>query len=51
MLGFDGEEAVSAGGTEMPLRLALTQHFDITKPSNELLAAAAGRSPGSELAA
>ena len=50
-LGCDGEEAVKAGDGEMPLRLALTQHFDITRPSNEFLAAAAQRSPGSELAA
>ena len=50
-LGCDGEEAVKAGDAEMPLRLALTQHFDITRPSNEFLAAAAQRSPGSELAA
>ena len=49
-LRCDGEEAVNAGGKEMPLRLALTQHFDITKPSNELIAAAAKLSPGSELA-
>jgi sulfite reductase (NADPH) flavoprotein alpha-component len=51
VLGCDGEEAVAAGGRELPLRLALSQHYDITKPSNELLAAAAARSPGSELAA
>jgi sulfite reductase (NADPH) flavoprotein alpha-component len=51
VLGCDGEEAVPAGGRELPLRLALTQHFDVTKPSNELLAAVAARSPGSELAA
>ncbi len=51
LLGLDGEEAVNAGGAEMPLRLALLTHFDITKPSNDLLAAAAKRSPGSELAA
>jgi sulfite reductase (NADPH) flavoprotein alpha-component len=50
-LGCDGEEAVKAGDAEMPLRLALTQHFDITRPSNEFLAAAAQRSAGSELAA
>ena len=48
-LDCDGEEAVQAGGRELSLRLALTQHFDITKPSNELLAAAAERSPDSEL--
>jgi sulfite reductase (NADPH) flavoprotein alpha-component len=50
-LGLDGEEAVNAAGSEMPLRLALTNHFDITKPSSEMLAAAAKRSPGSDLAA
>ncbi len=49
-LGCDGEEAVKTSVGEMPLRLALTQHFDITRPSAELLAAAALRSPGSELA-
>jgi sulfite reductase (NADPH) flavoprotein alpha-component len=44
-LGCDGEEAVvSADGTETSLRLALTQIYDICRPSNELLAAAAGRS-------
>jgi len=51
VLGMDGEEAVNAGGSETTLRLALTHHFDITKPSNDLLSAAAKRSPGSELAA
>jgi len=50
-LGCDGEEAVKAGETELPLRLALTQHYDITRPSNELLAAVAQRTTGSELAA
>ena len=50
-LGCDGEEAVKTSIGEMPLRLALTQHFDITRPSAEFLAAAALRSPGSELAA
>ena len=49
-LGCDGEEAVKTNAGEMPLRLALAQHFDITRPSNEFLAAAAQRSPGSELA-
>jgi sulfite reductase (NADPH) flavoprotein alpha-component len=44
-LGCDGEEAVaSADGTETSLRLALTQIYDICRPSNELLAAAAARS-------
>ena len=50
-LGCDGEEAVKTADGELPLRLALTQHYDITKPSNELLAFAAQRSPGGELAA
>lgn len=45
-LGFDGEESVG----EMPLRLALTQHLDITKPGTDLLKAIAGRNPGGELA-
>ena len=44
-LGCDGEEAVKTGDGEMPLRLALTQHFDITKPSQELLSAVAKHSP------
>ncbi len=49
VIGSDGEEAVTAAAKEMSLRLALTQHFDITKPSNELLTSAAQRWP--ELAA
>ena len=43
-LGCDGEEAVKIpGGTELPLRLALAQQFDITRPSPELLKAVAAR--------
>ena len=49
-LGCDGEEAVKTADGEMPLRLALTQHFDITKPSAELLAAAAKHSPSAVFA-
>ena len=49
-LGCDGEEAVKTADGETPLRLALTQHFDITRPSAELLAAVAQRSPGAEFA-
>ena len=49
-LGCDGEEAVKTADGEMPLRLALTQHFDITKPSHELLSAVAQHSPGAEFA-
>ena len=44
LLGCDGEEAVTTGAGEFPLRLALSRYFDITKPTNELLAAAAERS-------
>ncbi len=49
-LGCDGEECVKTADGEMPLRLALAQHFDITKPSHELLAAVAQRSSGAEFA-
>jgi sulfite reductase (NADPH) flavoprotein alpha-component len=49
-LGCDGEEAVKIPDGEASLRLALTQHFDITKPSAELLAAVAQRAPGAEFA-
>ena len=47
-LGCDGEEAVAIDGGELPLRLALLQHFDITKPSTDLLNAAAAH--GAEFA-
>ena len=41
-LGCDGEEAVRAPqGAEVSLRKALTDYYDITKPSPELLARAA----------
>ena len=50
-LGCDGEEAVPASEAgELPLRLALAQHYDITKPSTELLKAAAERNPSGDLA-
>ena len=51
-LGCDGEEAVKiTDGGETSLRLALTQHFDITRPSTDLLKAAAERgAAGGELA-
>ena len=43
-LGCDGEEAVKTpDGSETSLRLALTQHYDVTKPSTELLKACAER--------
>ncbi len=52
-LGCDGEEAVKTpDGSETSLRLALAQHFDIARPSAELLKAAAERgAAGGELAA
>ncbi len=51
-LGCDGEEAVKTpDGSETSLRLALAQHYDITRPSAELLKAAAERgAAGGELA-
>ena len=36
-LQCDGEEAVEVAGIETSLRIALTQHFEIAKPSGELL--------------
>jgi sulfite reductase (NADPH) flavoprotein alpha-component len=50
-LEFDGEEAVpGADGGELALRLALLQHYDITKPGSDLLKAVAERQPTGELA-
>ena len=49
-LGCDGEEAVQTPeGGETSLRHALTHHYDISKPSRDLLAAAAARSGGEML--
>ena len=46
-LGCDGEEAVKTpDGSETSLRLALAQHYDITRPSTDLLKAAADRGAG-----
>jgi sulfite reductase (NADPH) flavoprotein alpha-component len=43
-LGCDGEEAVKTpADSETSLRLALAQHYDITRPSTELLKTAAER--------
>jgi sulfite reductase (NADPH) flavoprotein alpha-component len=47
--GYVAEEAVTLGETSIPLRAALTAHLDITKPSQELLAAVASRIGGNEL--
>ena len=51
-LGCDGEEAVeTSDGKEASLRLALAQHYDISRPSTDLLKAAAERgAAGGELA-
>ena len=51
-LGCDGEEPVKTSDVaETSLRLALAQHYDITKPSTDLLKAAAERgAAGGELA-
>jgi sulfite reductase (NADPH) flavoprotein alpha-component len=52
VLGCDGEEAVKTpDGGETSLRLALTQHYDISRPSNEFLKAAAERLLDGELKA
>ncbi len=49
-LGCDGEEAVATpNGAETSLRAALTHHYDVAKPSNDLLKAAAGRMPDDAL--
>jgi sulfite reductase (NADPH) flavoprotein alpha-component len=45
-----GGEPVSLGETSVPLRRALTTHFDITKPSPDLLRGVAQRNPGCEWA-
>ena len=45
-----GDELVTVGEQTLPLCEALTGHYDITKPSQELLAAVAKAAPSSELA-
>ncbi|AOS46173.1 Sulfite reductase [NADPH] flavoprotein alpha-component [Lacunisphaera limnophila] len=42
LLGCDGEEAVPTPGGELPLRRALTECYDLGKPTPELLALLAG---------
>lgn len=42
-LNCSGEEPVKIAETEMPLREAFAKHFDITKPSRELLTAVGGK--------
>lgn len=46
-----GSERVKVGETELELHQALRSHFDITKPTQSLLAAAGKSLPGSDLAA
>jgi sulfite reductase (NADPH) flavoprotein alpha-component len=48
-LGCRGDEAVKVNGTDLPLRDALSRHFDITRPSSELLAAVAQRARNCDL--
>ena len=50
-LKADPNENVKFGNNIMSLREALTHHFDINKPSQEMLAAIAKAAPQSELAA
>lgn len=49
-LSCKGEETIGAGDLTVPLREALAQQFDITKPTRELLAAISRNVPDSELA-
>jgi sulfite reductase (NADPH) flavoprotein alpha-component len=48
-LHCQGADAVYVEGTAMPLRDALIFHYDITKPSSDLLAAVAAAAPHCEL--
>ncbi len=41
-LGCDGEEAVTTPSGELPLRRALTEYYDLGKPSAELLSVVGG---------
>jgi sulfite reductase (NADPH) flavoprotein alpha-component len=48
-LGCSGDESVEINGTDVSLRDALSRYLDITKPSNDLLAAVAQRARDCEL--
>ena len=50
VIGATGDEPVALDHSVTSLRLALVQHFDIAKPSHELLAAVAKHASTSELA-
>ena len=49
-LGATGDEPVAMENSVVPLRLALTQNFELGRPTSELLAEIAKRIPASELA-
>jgi sulfite reductase (NADPH) flavoprotein alpha-component len=49
-LGATGDEPVALENAVVPFRLALAQHFELGKPTAELLAEMAGRAPTSALA-
>jgi len=44
-LGCDGEETVTAFGGELPLRKALANSYEVTRPAPEFLQHMAGRNP------
>jgi sulfite reductase (NADPH) flavoprotein alpha-component len=50
-LHADGGDVVKVGETEMPLREALARHYEISRPSQDLVRFVAERTPASELAA
>jgi sulfite reductase (NADPH) flavoprotein alpha-component len=45
-----GDEGVTVDGAVVPLREALTRHYEITRPSQELISAVAKAAPETELA-
>ena len=50
VLGATGDEPVALESVVVPLRLALAEAFELGRPTQELLAAAARHAPASELA-
>ncbi len=50
-LRANGSEPVKLGETEMPLREALARHYEISRPSQDIVRFVAERMPASELAA
>jgi sulfite reductase (NADPH) flavoprotein alpha-component len=49
-LKLKGDEGVTVDGAVVPLREALTRHYEITRPSQELISAVAKAAPDTELA-